>query len=417
MLRTELDALLDDILRSRRLLAHPFYRRWEAGALEPGELAGYAAQYRHFEATLPVVLEAVDARLPDGHARQLVQANLDDERGVPAPHIELFDAFADAVGARSPPTHPGHGRPRAAVRDIGRHLSGGGAGRRGRLRGPGAGHRRHKAEGLTGRYGLDAGGTRFWDVHAGVDRAHGAWMLDALGGWPTVPARCAGPATAAADAWWAFLDERQAAAPVPTAPADHAATALHGAPAGASVPWCLPCPRHHRVATTDEISPPPTGALTHRQVLIVFSGLMLGMLLAALDQTIVATALPTIVGDLHGLNHLSWVVTAYLLTTTLSTPLYGKISDLYGRKKIFQVAIVIFLIGSALSGLARNMDQLIAFRAVQGLGRWGTHGLGHGHHRRHREPQNVVGTRATSVGSSPSPASAGRWPGDSSSTI
>ncbi|HVC68829.1 MAG TPA: MDR family MFS transporter [Acidimicrobiales bacterium] len=111
-----------------------------------------------------------------------------------------------------------------------------------------------------------------------------------------------------------------------------------------------------------------SGGLSHRQVLIIFSGLMLGMLLAALDQTIVATALPTIVGDLHGLDHLSWVVTAYLLTTTLSTPLYGKISDLYGRKKIFQVAIVIFLIGSALSGLAQNMDQLIAFRAVQGLG-------------------------------------------------
>ncbi|HVA02236.1 MAG TPA: MDR family MFS transporter [Acidimicrobiales bacterium] len=110
------------------------------------------------------------------------------------------------------------------------------------------------------------------------------------------------------------------------------------------------------------------GGLTHRQVLIVLSGLMLGMLLAALDQTIVATALPTIVGDLHGLNHLSWVVTAYLLTTTLSTPLYGKISDLHGRKKIFQIAIVIFLIGSALSGLSRNMDQLIAFRALQGLG-------------------------------------------------
>jgi EmrB/QacA subfamily drug resistance transporter len=95
---------------------------------------------------------------------------------------------------------------------------------------------------------------------------------------------------------------------------------------------------------------------------------MLGMLLAALDQTIVATALPTIVGDLHGLNHLSWVVTAYLLTTTLSTPLYGKIGDLHGRKKIFQIAIVIFLIGSALSGLSQNMDQLIAFRALQGLG-------------------------------------------------
>jgi len=103
-------------------------------------------------------------------------------------------------------------------------------------------------------------------------------------------------------------------------------------------------------------------------VLVVLSGLMLGMLLAALDQTIVATALPSIAGDLHGLNHLSWVVAAYLLTTTLSTPLYGKISDLYGRKKIFQVAIVIFLVGSALSGLSQNMDQLIAFRALQGLG-------------------------------------------------
>jgi EmrB/QacA subfamily drug resistance transporter len=111
-----------------------------------------------------------------------------------------------------------------------------------------------------------------------------------------------------------------------------------------------------------------SGTLTHRQVLIVLSGLMLGMLLAALDQTIVATALPTIVGELHGLNHLSWVVTAYLLTTTLSTPLYGKISDLYGRKRIFQIAILIFLVGSALSGLSRNMDQLIAFRALQGLG-------------------------------------------------
>src|SRR3954464_9363051 len=99
--------------------------------------------------------------------------------------------------------------------------------------------------------------------------------------------------------------------------------------------------------------------MSHRQVLLVLSGLMLGMFLAALDQTIVATALPTIVGDLGGLNHLSWVVTAYLLTSTASTPLYGKISDLYGRKKVFQSAIVIFLIGSVLSGLAQNIGQLI----------------------------------------------------------
>ena len=111
--------------------------------------------------------------------------------------------------------------------------------------------------------------------------------------------------------------------------------------------------------------------LTHRQILVVFSGLMLALLLAALDQTIVGTALPTIVGDLGGLSHYSWVVTAYLLTSTTGALLYGKISDLYGRKRIFQAAIVIFLIGSALAGLSQNMTQLIAFRALQGVGAGG----------------------------------------------
>ncbi|HSL25205.1 MAG TPA: MDR family MFS transporter [Acidimicrobiia bacterium] len=111
--------------------------------------------------------------------------------------------------------------------------------------------------------------------------------------------------------------------------------------------------------------------MTHRQILVVFSGLMMGMFLAALDQTIVATALPTIVGELGGLEHLSWVVTAYLLASTVTAPLYGKISDLYGRKIVFQVAIGLFLIGSILSGLSQNMAQLVAFRAVQGLGAGG----------------------------------------------
>ena len=124
----------------------------------------------------------------------------------------------------------------------------------------------------------------------------------------------------------------------------------------------------------DHLSPSdaaPVAALTHRQILVVFSGLMLGMFLAALDQTIVGTALPTIVNSLHGLNHISWVVTAYLLTSTISTPLYGKLSDQFGRKGLFQFAIVIFLIGSALSGLSQNMVQLIAFRGIQGLGAGG----------------------------------------------
>src|ERR1051326_4816528 len=103
--------------------------------------------------------------------------------------------------------------------------------------------------------------------------------------------------------------------------------------------------------------------LTHRQIQVVFVGLMAGMLLAALDQTIVATALPTIVGDLGGLKQLSWVVTAYILTSTVSVPLWGKISDLSGRKRIFQSAILIFLVGSALSGLSQNMAELKIGRA------------------------------------------------------
>ncbi|MHB9850814.1 DHA2 family efflux MFS transporter permease subunit [Streptomyces krungchingensis] len=106
----------------------------------------------------------------------------------------------------------------------------------------------------------------------------------------------------------------------------------------------------------------------HGSVFVSIGALLLGMLLAALDQTIVSTALPTIVSDLGGLEHLSWVVTAYLLASTAATPLWGKLGDQYGRKKLFQTAIVIFLIGSALCGMAQNMGELIGFRALQGLG-------------------------------------------------
>jgi EmrB/QacA subfamily drug resistance transporter len=116
----------------------------------------------------------------------------------------------------------------------------------------------------------------------------------------------------------------------------------------------------------------PSGAtpeyLTHREIIQVMIGLMAGMFLAALDQSIVGTALPSIVSDLGGLDHMSWVVTAYLLTSTASTPLWGKISDLYGRRPMFQAAIVIFLIGSVIAGASTNMTMLIAGRAVQGLG-------------------------------------------------
>src|SRR6476659_1932849 len=115
----------------------------------------------------------------------------------------------------------------------------------------------------------------------------------------------------------------------------------------------------------DPIADRPTD---RRSVLLVVSGLMLVMLLASLDQTIVSTALPTIVGELGGLEHISWVVTSYLLAVTVVTPLYGKLGDLYGRKIVLQGALVLFMVGSALCGAAQSMTELIAFRAIQGLG-------------------------------------------------
>jgi EmrB/QacA subfamily drug resistance transporter len=112
----------------------------------------------------------------------------------------------------------------------------------------------------------------------------------------------------------------------------------------------------------------PAVASAQPRIRLVFGALMLVLLLASLDQTIVSTALPTIVGDLGGISHLSWVVTAYLLASTVVTPVYGKLGDLYGRKRVLQTAIVVFLIGSALCGLSQNMTELIVFRALQGLG-------------------------------------------------
>lgn len=123
-------------------------------------------------------------------------------------------------------------------------------------------------------------------------------------------------------------------------------------------------------------APGSVPALGRRQLLLVFAAVMAGMFLAALDQTIVSTALPTMVGELGGVERLSWVVTAYLLTSTASTPLYGKLSDLYGRRPLFQVAIGVFLVGSALAGLSADMTQLVAFRAIQGIGAGGLISLG-----------------------------------------
>ncbi|MGF1238117.1 MFS transporter [Streptomyces sp. NPDC004690] len=118
-------------------------------------------------------------------------------------------------------------------------------------------------------------------------------------------------------------------------------------------------------------APEAAPALSPRRVRLVFVGLMLALLLAALDQMIVATALPKVVGELHGLDKMSWAITAYLLTATVGLPVYGKLGDLIGRKGVFQFAILVFVIGSALAGRAQTMDQMIAFRAVQGIGAGG----------------------------------------------
>jgi EmrB/QacA subfamily drug resistance transporter len=117
--------------------------------------------------------------------------------------------------------------------------------------------------------------------------------------------------------------------------------------------------------------PSPAEPLSRRQLLAAFSAIMLATLLAALDQTVVATALPQIVSDLQGFQQLSWVVTAYLLASTVTVPLYGKLSDLYGRRRLFVVAISIFLVGSLLCGVAQTMGQLVACRALQGIGAGG----------------------------------------------
>jgi len=138
----------------------------------------------------------------------------------------------------------------------------------------------------------------------------------------------------------------------------------------------------------------PIADLSHRRVLLIIGALMLGMFLAALDQTIVSTALPTIVADLNGASHLAWIVVAYLLAATVSTPLWGKLGDQYGRKQFFQASIVVFLAGSILSGLSHSMLELIAFRAFQGLGGGGL----------------MVGSQAI-VGDVVSPRDRGRYQG------
>lgn len=205
---------LVDALTGRQLLTHPFYRRWEAGTLADGELAAYAEQYRHLEGELPLTLAAVAGQLPAGRARTLVEANLADELGEPAPHAVMFESFARAAGAREDvaPT-----KATAALLSAIRSAAG---------RDPvaalsmvaayevqAADIAASKADGLRRHYGLDAEGTRFWDVHTTQEVAHAGWSTEALAVVDADAAVVYESARVAAEAWWDFLTEREELAP------------------------------------------------------------------------------------------------------------------------------------------------------------------------------------------------------------
>ena len=212
MLRSELESLFVDVLDGRRLLEHPFYRRWEAGELAPSELAAYAGQYRHFERLLPEILERITARIDDPAAKNLVQANLDDERSVPEPHLALFDEFCAAVGGESDDAPSGatealtgiyrrfaESHPSEALAAIAAYEV------------QAAEIATSKATGLRVHYGLEETHTRFWDVHGSIDSTHATWTLDALAAIGSDETQIRLAAGVAAEGWWSFLDEREKA--------------------------------------------------------------------------------------------------------------------------------------------------------------------------------------------------------------
>jgi pyrroloquinoline-quinone synthase len=214
--RDDVRAALGAAVADRRLLTHPFYRRWEAGTLSRAELAEYAEQYRHLEHALPGVLARVVIGAPDGTVRGMAEATLDDELTNPAPHVALFEDFAVAVGARAACDPTDATAALMALQEDSAH--------RGTLQGiacmsayevQAAEVAASKAEGLRQHYGIHAEGTRFWDVHAGMELAHADWSTAALADLAEGPddlALIEQTASAAAEAWWSFLDEREAAA-------------------------------------------------------------------------------------------------------------------------------------------------------------------------------------------------------------
>jgi pyrroloquinoline-quinone synthase len=207
---TRVRQLIDTAIEGRWLLRHPFYQRWEAGELAPDELGRYAEQYRTIEGALPSILSSIVDGLPPGSARHFVAENLNDEISRPAPHVELFEDFAEAVGARRDVA------PTDATSEV-VHCQLGAADRS-----PAAGLAAlaayeiqaadiavSKAEGLRRHYGMAPAGVRFWDVHAETERLHAGWTTMVLGDLVGDEAVVLAAASSAASAWWEFLTDRE----------------------------------------------------------------------------------------------------------------------------------------------------------------------------------------------------------------
>jgi pyrroloquinoline-quinone synthase len=208
----DLSPAFDLALADQRLLDHPYYQSWQEGLLSMGDLAEYAEQYRYFERCLPGVLETVSESLAQGTAKRLVDQNLRDESGVPRPHVDLFEGFAAAVGARrdvapTPAT-------RALVALYEEAASSGAAAALaviGTYEIQASEVARTKAASLRAHYAMSGSGTEFWDVHAELETAHSQWTVEALAELGEPDETVLQFARASSDAWWAFLGEREEA--------------------------------------------------------------------------------------------------------------------------------------------------------------------------------------------------------------
>lgn len=205
----DLLATFDLAISGRHLLEHPYYQSWQQGLLSRDDLGDYAEQYRHFERCLPDVLADTTDLLALGAARQLVEENLSDERSRPRAHADIFEGFAEAVGARvkAEPTQ-------ATAQLVDLYRSSAAEGPVAALSVVGAYElqaaqvARTKAESLRDHYGMPAAATEFWDVHADLEQAHAAWTIDALHAVAADPSEVLGFARESSEAWWSFLDER-----------------------------------------------------------------------------------------------------------------------------------------------------------------------------------------------------------------